>query len=237
MHTPPSTLLHVYFCNNSEDRLDIIQITDWTVPWSKSSNMPHPDYIDTPRTAADHSSITNGLGRLDELSPEKSFASPSKGRDLLQGTRHGRGLSLRTPRAGARDPLRLLPNGAAPKGEFTPLMMSVTKKNHIRRASGRKAGAHIPYFMEENSVLNRPTPGLPRAIDHSHIDSERTNSLLYDAANETPMPQDVPSSSAHSTPLASLPARDGSGAVVGDGNMMTLREQEHVSRYLGNYHN
>ena len=191
--------------------------------------MPHPDYIDTPQTAADNSYLTNGLGRLDELSPEKSFASPSKGRDLLQGIPNGRGLSLKTPRAGAGDPLRLLPNGAAPKGEFTPLMMSVTKKNHIRRASGRKGGAQTPSFMKENSVINGPTPGLPRAVDNSRIYSERTSSSLGDAANETPMPQGVPSSSAHSTPLAQLPARDGRGAVVGDGNMMTLREQEHVS--------
>ena len=191
--------------------------------------MPHPDYIDTPQTAADKSYLTNGLGRLDELSPEKSFVSPSKGRDLLQSMRNGRGLSLKTPRAGARDPLRLLPNGAGPKGEFTPLMMSVTKKNHMRRASGKKAGAHTPSFLKENSAIYGPTPALPRAIDHSHIYSEKTSSSMGDAANETPIPPGVSSSSAQSTPLAQLPGRDGGEGVVGNGNMMTLREQENVS--------
>lgn len=191
--------------------------------------MPHPDYIDTPQTAADNSYLSNGLSRLDEISPEKSFASPSKGRDLLQGMRHGRGLSLRTPRAGARDPLRLLPNGAGPKGEFTPLMMSVTKKNHMRRTSSKKAGAQTPSFLKENSAIYGPTPALPRAIENSHIYSEKTSSSIGDAANETPVPQGVSSSSAQSTPLAQLPGRDGRGGVVGNGNMMTLREQENVS--------
>jgi hypothetical protein len=190
--------------------------------------MPHPDYIDTPQTAADNSYLTNGLGRLDELSPEKSFTSPSKGRDLLQGIRNGRGLSLKTPRSGARDPLRLLPNGAGKKGEFTPLMMSVTKKNHIRRTSGARVGAQTPSYLN-NSNLNGPTPALPRMGENSRIYDERTSSSAGDAANETPMPQDVISSSAQSTPLAQLPGRDGRGGVVGDGNMMTLREQENVS--------
>jgi hypothetical protein len=195
--------------------------------------MPHPDYIDTPQTAAENSYLTNGLGHLDDLSPEKSFASPSKGRDLLQGLRNGRGLSLKTPRAGARDPLRLLPNGAAPKGEFTPLMMSVTKKNHMRSVSRQKAGAQTPSFFKENSVLNGATPALPQAGDHSQVYDERTSSSAGDAVDETPMPQAVSSSSAHSTPLAQLPARDGRGGVVGDGNVMTLREQENVSCLVG----
>lgn len=193
--------------------------------------MPHPDYIDTPHTTADISCLTNGIGRLDELSPEKSFASPAKGRDLVQSLRNGRGLSLTTPRAGARDPLRLLPNAAGKKGEFTPLMMSVTKKNHMRRTSGAKAGAQSPSFL--NSISNGPMPALPRTGDDSHIYEERTSSSAGDTANETPMPQAVMSSSAQSTPLAQLPGRDGRGGVVGDGNMMTLREQENVRRGMG----
>jgi hypothetical protein len=191
-------------------------------------SMPHPDYIDTPQTAANNSYATNGLGRLDDLSPEKSFASPSKGRDLIQGIRNGRSLNLKTPRAGVRDPLRLLPNGASKKGEFTPLMMSVTKRNHMRRASGRKAAVQTPSFMGSYSRIE-PTPALPRVGDDSHI-HEPTSSSAGDVANETPMPQAVNSSSAQSTPLAQLPARDGRGGVVGDGNMMTLREQENVSQ-------
>jgi hypothetical protein len=194
----------------------------------KSLSMPHPDYIDTPQTAADISYATNGLGRLDDLSPEKSFASPSKGRDLIYGMRNGRSLNLKTPRAGVRDPLRLLPNGVSKKGEFTPLMMSVTKRNHVRRASSRKAGVQTPSFMGNNSRIE-PTPALPRMGDDSHIHEEQTSSSAGDVANETPMPNAV-SSSAQSTPLAHLPGRDGRGVVVGDGNMMTLREQENVSQ-------
>lgn len=191
--------------------------------------MPHPDYIDTPQTAAENSHLTNGAAQLDDISPEKSFASPSKGRDLIQSLRNGRGLSLKTPRAGTRDPLRLLPNGAVPKTEFTPLMMSVTKKNHMRRTSRGKRGAQTPSFINDNSVLNGPTPMLPKMGDVSQLYSERTGSSAGDAANETPTPQAMISSSAQSTPLAPLPGRDGRGGVVGDGNMMTLREQENVS--------
>lgn len=189
--------------------------------------MSHPDYIDTPQTTADKSYLSNGLGRLAELSPEKSFMSPGKGQDLVQGIRNGRGLSLKTPKPSARDPLRLLPNGAATRGEFTPLMMSVTKKNHLRRASGARVAPQTP-SIKETSILNGPTPALPTMGDDSRTYDERTSSSAGDAANETAMPQGA-SSSAQSTPLAQLPGRDGRGAVVGDGNIMTLREQENVS--------
>lgn len=193
--------------------------------------MPARNYIDTPQTAADNSYLTNGLGGLDDVSPEKSFASPSKGRDLIQGLRNGRGLSLKTPHAGARDPLRLLPNGGGQKGEFTPLMMSVTKKNHLQRTNKKKSGAPSPSFLGENSILNGMTAALPRPGDNSRFYDEGTNSSAGDVANETPIPQNV-SSSAQSTPLAQLPGRDGGAGVVGDGNMMTLREQENVSQTM-----
>ena len=211
--------------------LDVLLFDDHIVLCFRPLRMPHPNYIETPHTAADDSYLTNGVGRLDELSPEKSFASPSKGRDLLHGIRSGRGLSLKTPRAGGRDPLRLIPNGGIPKGEFTPLMMSVTKKNHIRRTSARMRGAQTPSFITQNSSNNEATPALPRLGDNSHIYDERTSSSAGDGANETPMPQAV-SSSAQSTPLAQLPGRDGREGVVGDGNMMTLREQENVSQRI-----
>lgn len=48
----------------------------------------------------------------------------------------------------------------------------------------------------------------------------------------TPLPQ-VASSSAQSTPLPTLPGRDGGGGVLNDGQkMMTLKEQEKVSHPL-----
>lgn len=221
-----------------------------------SFRMPGAGYIATPETAADHPSyLSTGLGGLDDLSPEKSFASPSKGRGLLQSLRRGRSgdaaLSLRTPRASGpgatRDPLRLLPNGrttaigggaggAGQKAEFTPMMKSVTKKNHMQRTNkGRRKSAipsSPPTFMQDNSFMNGGTMPLPRPRDDSNIVyDERTSSSAADIANETPMPQ-AASSSAQSTPLAQLPGRDGRVGVVGDGNMMTLREQENVSRIM-----
>ena len=186
-------------------------------------------YIDTPQTnAGDKTYMTNGLGRLDELSPEKSFVSPSKGNDLIrniQQTRRGNGLDLRTPRGGGRAALRQLPNGGPVKGEFTPLMKSVAKKNLQRRMSGRGLGIpETPAGLRNGYMSNGQTPALPRG-EMSHLYNDQTSSSIGDS---TPLPQ-VASSSAQSTPLAQLPGRDGNHGVVGDGNLMTLREQEHVS--------
>jgi hypothetical protein len=196
--------------------------------------MPAGAYINTPQTLAGNETyLTNGLGRLDEVSPEKSFASPSRSRDLIgqiQHARRGNGVSLKTPRIGGRDPLRLLPNGPAAKSEFTPLMKSVTK-NNLRRSSAKKFGVpDTPAYLKDGNSINGATPGLPKLEDNSNIYTEHTSSSAGDAVDYTPMPQNV-SSSVQSTPLAQLPARDG-GAVMGDGNMMTLREQENASPNL-----
>jgi hypothetical protein len=204
--------------------------------------MPAGTYINTPQTLAGNETyLTNGLGRLDEVSPEKSFAPPSRSRDLIgqiQHARRGNGVSLRTPRVGGRDPLRALPNGPTAKSEFTPLMKSVTK-NNLRRSSAKKFGVpDTPAYLKEGDSINGATPGLPKAGDNSNIYTEQTSSSAGDALDYTPMPQNV-SSSVQSTPLAQLPAQDG-GAVVGDGNIMTLREQENASQIrpptgYGNY--
>jgi hypothetical protein len=194
--------------------------------------MPAGTYINTPQTLAGNETyLTNGLGRLDEVSPEKSFAPPSRSRDLIgqiQHARRGNGVSLRTPRVGGRDPLRALPNGPAAKSEFTPLMKSVTK-NNLRRSSVKKFGVpDTPAYLKDGNSINGATPGLPKAEDNSNIYTEQTSSSAGDPIDYTPMPQNV-SSSVQSTPLAQLPAKDG-GAVVGDGNIMTLREQENASQ-------
>ncbi len=180
-------------------------------------------YIPTPKTN-DASYLSTQLERLGELSPEKSFL-PAKNGDLITQMRNAKsaGVSLKTPRAGARDPLRLLPNGNQGKGEFTPLMQSVTKKNLARRMSGRKSGGpETPAFLKHGYVAGT-TPGLPEL---SHLQSENTSSSAGNVNEATPLPRYI-SSSAQSTPLAQLPSRDG-GAVVNDGNMMTLREQEGI---------
>ena len=184
--------------------------------------MPAP-YIPTPKTN-DASYISTQLERLGELSPEKSFVHAQNG-DLITQMRNARntGVSLKTPRPNARDPLRLLPNGNQGKSEFTPLMQSVTKKNIARRLSSRKSGGpQTPAFLK-NGYVNGATPGLPEL---SHLHSEHTSSSAGNANDLTPLPHNV-SSSAQSTPLAQLPPRNG-GAAVNDGNMMTLREQEGI---------
>ncbi|EXJ73703.1 uncharacterized protein A1O5_03465 [Cladophialophora psammophila CBS 110553] len=181
------------------------------------------NYINTPQ-ATDASYITNGLDRLGEISPEKSFAAPPGNRDLISQMRNAKsqGVNLRTPRAGLRDPLRLLPNGNQVRSEFTPLMQSAAKKNIARRLSSKKAGAlTTPSYLKDGN-----TPGVPRLSDISQFASEHTTSSAGNAIDNTPMPQQI-SSSAQSTPLAQLPGRDAAG-LVNDGNMMTLREQESI---------
>ncbi|KAH0845852.1 putative spindle-pole body protein (Pcp1) [Fonsecaea pedrosoi] len=181
------------------------------------------NYINTPQ-ATDASYITNGLDRLGEISPEKSFAAPPENRDLISQMRNAKsqGLNLRTPRAGLRDPLRLLPNGNQGRSEFTPLMQSAAKKNIARRLSSKKPGVQAtPSYLKGGY-----TPGAPRLSDISQFASEHTSSSAGNAMDSTPMPQQI-SSSAQSTPLVPLPGRDAAG-LVNDGNMMTLREQESI---------
>jgi chromosome segregation ATPase len=182
------------------------------------------DYINTPQTH-DATYLTNGLDRLGEMSPEKSFFEPRQKQDLISQMRSTRqnGMNLKTPRVGSRDPLRLLPNGNNGKGEFTPLMKSVTKNNHARRMSARKSGVETPAALR-NGYQTGATPALPRMDEHSHLGGDHANSSAMNDTDFTPLPQNL-SSSAQSTPLAQLPSRNG-GAVVNDGNMMTLREQE-----------
>ncbi|KAK5953005.1 hypothetical protein OHC33_006127 [Knufia fluminis] len=169
-------------------------------------------YIGTPN--ATHVSInSDGFGDIDDLVPEASFVVPKDRDVLLKGGRNG----LRTPAAGGA--LQLLPNGNQVRGkaEFTPLLKSVAKTNISKRlsASARRRGA--------SNTPGNNTPGLPR-YDDSNIATEHTSSSV--GRNDyTPMPQNV-SSSVASTPLAQLPTRD--GAVVNDGNVMTLREQENI---------
>jgi chromosome segregation ATPase len=191
--------------------------------------MPVGAYIGTPATnAGDGTYLTNGVDRLGELSPEKSVFAQSQNVDLITQMKNarGNGRALRTPRAGDRDPLRLLPNPGA-KSEFTPLMKSAAKNNMARRLSGKKFGApETPAYLREGFSINGGTPALPKMADNSQLHSEHTGSSAGYNNDNTPLPHNV-SSSANSTPLAQLPGRD-AGGVVNDGNMMTLREQENI---------
>ena len=182
--------------------------------------MSLPGYENTPQTTAANMSFADGIAQLDGISPEKSVLSPSKGRDLLAGAR--RGISLTTPRIGNRDVLRLLPNGSANKPEFSPMMKSGTKRS---RRSSTKKGIREPSILHD-SRLDRDSPALPRMGEISRLYENTTASST--GMNESHMLQIV-SSSIASTPQAALPYRDGRDGVVGDGNIMSLRDQEKVS--------
>lgn len=180
-------------------------------------------YINTPQTT-DASYLTNGVDELGDLSPEKTFLPPSQKKDLISQMRNAKsqGMNLKTPRAGSRDPLRLLPNGNQARSEFTPLMKSVTRNNIARRLSGKKSSASgTPSYLKGGY-----TPALPKLADLSHLEGENTSSSAGNAVDDTPMPHHA-SSSIQSTPLAQLPHRD-AGGLINDGNMMTLREQENI---------
>lgn len=170
--------------------------------------------IGTP-SATQQSFASDDFDDLDKLGIEASFVAPKDKDVLFQGSRK----NLRTPRAGSQ-PLTQLVNGNYVRGgkaEFTPLMKSVAKNNISKRlsASARRHGVPTP----------GATPGLPLPrMDETNIESQHTSSSV--GRNDyTPMPQNL-SSSVAGTPLAQLPARD--GAVVNDGNVMTLREQENI---------
>jgi hypothetical protein len=97
--------------------------------------MPVGAYIGTPATnAGDGTYLTNGLDRLGELSPERPVFAQSQNLDLITQMKNarGNGRTLRTPRAGDRNPLRPLPNPGT-KAEFTPLMKSAAKNNIWRK--------------------------------------------------------------------------------------------------------
>lgn len=192
-------------------------------------------YIDTPRTEIDGNAtyLTNGfrsagrthLSALDSV--ENSFHTPSKDNDVIKGFDNGRrrvsdNNKLGTPRANnqksTRSALRQLPSAGPAKGEFTPLMRSATKNNYLKNATAARGdGPKTPGFMRETSRIAH-TPGLP-PIDMSDIYEEDVT-----ADEPTPLPQ-AASSSVQSTPL---PGLGRSGGVLGDGQNMTLKEQERV---------
>lgn len=166
--------------------------------------------IGTPLPDATATSFTSeGFGDVDRLGFEQSFVAPANREILKAGKRH----NLNTPGA-SRDPLQLLPNGIqtrAAKPEFTPLMKSVARTNMSKKISmSSRKGPKMP---------DTPGMALPR-LEESMVSTSSAGRNDF-----TPMPRQL-SSSVNSTPLAQLPARD--GAVVNEGNVMTLREQENI---------
>jgi hypothetical protein len=174
--------------------------------------------IDTPRTEVGNATyLTNA--ELD-FSLEQSFQSPGKDNDILTQMKQSRGVLLKTPRG--RQPLGDRRNAPGPAGEFTPLLKSVTKANLARNGK-----PETPAFLRagHHSVVDSPLPE-----GSSAVDGENTGSSFGNGHDEsTPIPQ-IHSSSAVSTPMAMLPKRDNAGVLTDQGQMMTLREQENVSK-------
>ncbi|KAL4956464.1 microtubule associated-domain-containing protein [Aspergillus filifer] len=201
--------------------------------------MAYP-YIDTPRTEVDGNAtyLTNGyrsvgrhnLSALDSV--ENSFQTPSKDEDILKVLGDNRRRSsaaskLNTPRAtvgpkstrSALNSRQSLPQAGA-KGEFTPMLKSAMKNNYIRNMSTTRGSSvpKTPSYLRPGYRSNGNTPGLPEmtGIDEEDVTGD----------DPTPVPQ-VASSSVQGTPLPGLASRDGNG-VLGDGNNMTLKEQEKI---------
>ncbi|KAL2057771.1 hypothetical protein ABVK25_002155 [Lepraria finkii] len=182
-------------------------------------------YIETPRTDAGNATYMSNAHNLENFSVEPSLLSPLKRKDdLVSQMRNGRGVSLKTPRA--RVPFsdrRNLP-GVPGRGEFTPLLQSVARKN-LERNGKLSGGPETPAFLKA-SYQGGNTPALPGAEASAIYGSDFDSSVLVDGEG-TPMPQ-VASSSSQSTPLAVLPKRDATGVLMDQGNLMTLREQENI---------
>ena len=186
------------------------------------ASMVVPLGLDTPRTEAGNATLTSNHGL--DISFEPSFQSPSRdNNDLVSQMRNNRRpVDIKTPHS--RAPFADRRNGAATgaKGEFTPLLKSVTKTNMSRRPSkdGKMA---TPAFLKQVHETSLLSPAL--SMENSAIYGDGASS--FQGQDETPMPQ-MASSSANTTPLAMLPRRDGGGVLADGANMMTLREQENV---------
>ncbi|KAI9799177.1 MAG: hypothetical protein M1833_004217 [Piccolia ochrophora] len=178
--------------------------------------------LDTPRTDAENATFMSTA--LPDISIEPSFHSPSKDKnDLIQQIKsNGKGVSLKTPRS--RAPFRdRRNNSTAARGEFTPLLKSVTKSNLARRHS-RELG-YTPSILGADGRSRHSSSSLPG--ESSGLYAGEHESSLAEDRNGTPMPH-VSSSSGASTPLAMLPRRDGGGLLADANGMMTLKEQENI---------
>ena len=190
-------------------------------------------YMETPRTDGGNATFMTNGHNLDDFSVENSLLpSANKKENIINLMRNGHGNAvLKTPRVGSRFPLANRQNVPAPpkQAEFTPLLQSVHKKN-LERGGKRKSGPDTPAHLR-NDYVGSKSPALP-AMDASMMySSDFGSSVMRGENGSTPIPQ-VVSSSAQSTPLAALPKRDATGVLNEQGNLMTLREQEHVSRSI-----
>jgi hypothetical protein len=160
----------------------------------------------TPET--DVGDTTRFPGEID-FSREESFYAPT-GRDNLFNQMGG----ARTP----RNPLATVRNAKA-RNEFTPMMKSATA-NRTRQVQGLLNGKiTTPAALKPGfNMSNTPLP------EASTFDVQ--SSSFADMDDRTPVPNI--DSSAMSTPMA-LPRRAEGEMDNGNGNVLTLRDQEAVS--------
>lgn len=151
-----------------------------------------------------------------DFSEMPSFQAPAGKDNLLNAVRKGGNNHMNaftTPRPALASRSR---NPQA-RPEFTPLLKSATK--NAMRGAGRDGqekenGLATPAALRPGFALQSPGVGDATALGDSSVISD---------GDRTPVPQDVHSSSfENSTPMA-LPQGQ-----LGDGNVLTLREQEAV---------
>jgi hypothetical protein len=185
-----------------------LNLTHLNQPHVLADDIPMAAFIDSPRT--EHGDRTrNELDSAYDFSAEESFRAPP-----------GDNIFGKQPN-GTRTPVRNIAalRNANARAEFTPLMKSATA-NRTRQVNGLlKGGPATPAAMKPDFQIGA-TP-LPEASTMDVLSSSFTETDV----NRTPMPQQ--DSSDVSTPLA-LPRRGEGELDNGNGNVLTLREQEAV---------
>ena len=171
-------------------------------------------YLDTPHTdTGNHTYLCDGH----DVRIDNSFISPLKRKDnLILQMRSKNGVPIRTPRA--RQPLvdcHSLPQAQA---EFTPLLKSALKGNHLKKARVKSQTPSIARSGTESPIS--------RTFNGSEHDAEGQHSFAHLTGDDTSIPP-VTSSSVQSTPLAA-PSRESHGVIIDKGNKLTLKEQENV---------
>lgn len=145
-----------------------------------------------------------------DLSEMPSFTAPAGKDDLLKAVRNQQATGFATPRA----PLAGRNRNAQTKNEFTPLLKSAARNRAVMRDAESKEnhGLTTPAALKAGYRFSSPMVPEASVVDSSML-SEHTPLVPTD------------SSSMDNTPIA-LPNNRGE---MGDGNVLTLREQEAVS--------
>jgi hypothetical protein len=169
-----------------------------------------PPFVNTPRTDVNETLISPAK-RFGFDSEIASFVAPTNG-DQLYTNNGGRGAFM-TP--GGRAPLARRRNLNA-KPEFTPLLKSAAKNRMFRDGIGKENPD-----VDSSRLKMSVTASSPAFPDHSEmVDSSSLTNM-----DHTPVIHE--SSSSMSTPIPALPQK-GELGLNGDGNILTLKEQEAV---------